>query len=301
LIRVTQELLHISPSSLSLGVVIPCHNNSWQLSGVLTSISFQTVKPDAVVVVDDNSDRPEVQSLRHLCRRFGAIYTRLSRPRNEFEALGRRSQARNAGTKLLDTDVILYLDGDMLLNSGYVREVKLYHAALPRIYLRGLRYRIPAGQQSRGFDSCFREFMPESQATAPSPVEYVGADDHLQSQLSGRARYDRWEWCASNNVSVRRRYAIEIGYWDQNFLGWGEEDIDFSFRLFRLGLTPILLTSVNANCYHLDHYVDRPANELTLRRNATYLIKKWPEIAEDRRAAYAQYQINVDDLLSEAG
>jgi hypothetical protein len=86
----------------------------------------------------------------------------------------KRSQARNAGTKLLNTDVILYLDGDMLLNSGYVREVKLYHAALPRIYLRGLRYGIPAGQQSKGFDNCFREFMPESQATAPSPVEYVG-------------------------------------------------------------------------------------------------------------------------------
>ena len=197
--------------------------------------------------------------------------------------------------------MVLYLDGDILLNSGYVREVKLYHAALPRIYLRGLRYCIPTEQQSKGFDNCFREFMPESQATAPSPVDYVSADDHLQSQSSGRARYDRWEWCASNNLSVRRRYAIEIGYWDQNFLGWGEEDIDFSFRLFRLGLTPILLTSVNANCYHLDHYVDRPANELTLRRNATYLIKKWPEIAEDRRAAYAQYQINVDDLLSEAG
>lgn len=251
-------------------------------------------------MVDDNSDRSEAHSLRQLCRSFGAIYTRLSQPRNELEALGRRSQARNAGTSFLDTDVILYLDGDMLLNSGYVHEVKLYHAALPRIYVRGLRYSIPSEQQSRGFDHCLREFVQESQATAPSPVKYAGTDDHVQYPSSVRARYDRWEWCASNNVSVRRRYAIEIGYWDQNFLGWGEEDIDFSFRLFRLGLTPILLTSVNANCYHLDHYIDRDANQMTLRRNAAYLIRKWPEIAEYRRAAYAQYQINVDDLLNDA-
>jgi glycosyltransferase involved in cell wall biosynthesis len=298
--RITHQLLYISPSSLSLGVVIPCHNNSWQLSGVLTSIAHQTEKPDAVVVVDDNSDRSEAHSLRQLCRTFGAIYTRLSRPRNELEALGRRSHARNAGTSLVNTDVVLYLDGDMLLSSGYLREVKLYHAALPRIYLRGLRYCIPTEQQSKGFDYCLREFLWKSQATVLSPVAYAGADDHVQHLSAERARPDRWEWCASNNLSVRRRYAIEIGYWDQNFLGWGEEDIDFSFRLFRLGLTPILLTSVNANCYHLDHYVDRRANQMTLRRNAAYLINKWPGIAEYRRAAYAQYQIDVDDLLSDA-
>ena len=298
--RITHELPQISPSTLSLGVVIPCHNNSWQLSGVLTSLAYQTVKPDAVVVVDDNSNGPEAHSLRQLCRTCGAIYTRLARPRNELEALGRRSHARNAGTSLLDTDVVLYLDGDMLLNSGYVQEVKLYHAALPRIYLRGLRYCIPTEQQSRGYDNCLSEFLRECQATAPSPVDYVGADDHLPHLSEKRARYDRWEWCASNNLSVRRRYAIEIGCWDQNFLGWGEEDIDFSFRLFRLGLTPMLLTGVNANCYHLDHYVDRRANQMTLKRNAAYLINKWPGIAEYRRAAYAQYQIDVDDLLSDA-
>jgi hypothetical protein len=80
-------------------------------------------------------------------------------------------------------------------------------------------------------------------------------------------------------------------------LGWGEEDMDFSFRLHRFGLTPILLTSENANSYHLDHPIDHQTNAFSLRNNARYLISKFPQIAEYRKEAYAQYDINVEDLL----
>src|ERR1700704_6539964 len=88
----------------SLGVVVPCHNNSQQLYGVLTALNCQSTVAEAVVVVDDNSDPIEEQKLRALCKDLTASYQRLPPPRTESEALGRRSHARNAGTKCLDTD-----------------------------------------------------------------------------------------------------------------------------------------------------------------------------------------------------
>lgn len=283
---------------LSLGVVVPCHNNSWQLSGILKSLRYQTVKPEVVVVVDDNSNPSEEVRLRYLCRNFGAVYTKLPDPRTRLEAFGRRSHARNLGTKTLDTDLVLYLDGDMLLSPKYVREIKYYHAVLPGIYIRGRRYSIPAAQQAKGMDDCLSEVAKPQIPAAPLSLEYITPPTSFVWEKAYKAAYyDKWEWCAGNNLSVRRDHALEIGYWDENFVGWGEEDIDFSFRLYQLGLTPILLTSDNANSYHLEHPIDNETNVFTLKKNAKYLISKFPQIAEYRKEAYAQYHINVEDLL----
>lgn len=82
----------------------------------------------------------------------------------------------------------------------------------------------------------------------------------------------------------------------RELLGWGEEDIDFSYRLYQHGLVPIFLASRNAACYHLDDPVDHTS---TLRANARYLLKKFPDIVEHRRQAYRLFNIDIDALLAD--
>ena len=285
---------HLSSEYPTLGVVIPCHNNSRQLYGVLKSLIHQTVRPETIVVVDDNSDSWQESRLRSLCRCCRVYYRKLAAPRNRLEALGRRSHARNVGTVCLDTDIILYLDGDMLLDPGYVEAIKFYHRALPEVYVRGQRFSIPVTCQARGMEACLSAIgIPGETLSLPyvtCPKDFV-----WQNVFEGAYR-DRWEWCASNNLSVRREYVARIGYWDENFVGWGEEDIDFSFRLHKIGLTPILLVSNAAAAFHLEHDISHEANALALRRNAKYLLAKSPEIAPYREEAYGHYGITIQQL-----
>ncbi len=277
-------------TELSLGVVIPCHDNSWQLHGALTSLTNQTVRPDQIVIVDDNSATGESRRLRSLCAAFSAAYHRLPSPRDNVEALGRRSHARNAGTTRLTSDIVLYLDGDMLAGPRYVEEIKRYHALLDKVYLRGQRCSISAALQSRGMATCLHEIAHRQGAGEASPVGYMPSPKNWPWQAAhGAACYDRWEWCASNNLSLMTEYAIAIG-WDEHFFGWGEEDIDFSFRLYEHGLTPLYVTGDNAVAYHLDHEIDRARNALTLRANARYLLNKFPQIAESRRQAVRAFR-----------
>jgi GT2 family glycosyltransferase len=286
--------------ALSVGVVIPCHDNSIQLSGSLRSLAAQTITPEKVVVVDDNSNAQERVRLRHLCDAHSAIYHRLPLPRNCSEALGRRSHARNAGSRHLDTDLILYLDGDMLLAPGYLEEIRRYHVRLGRIYLRAPRYSISAAAQDRGIDLCLNQIGGQNMEGDIARVEYATPpSDFTWKKACDLGYYDKWEWCAGNNLSVRRTYADEIGLWDENFFGWGEEDIDFSYRLYQHGLVPILLVSPNAACYHLDHPVDHEKNRATLCANARYLLKKFPDIVEHRRRAYRLFEIDIDTLLTD--
>lgn len=284
-------------SKLSLGVVIPCRDNSRRLRGVLESLRRQTVAPDAVVAVDDNSCTLEQRRLRRLCRAYGIGYARLATPNDRMQALGRRSAARNLGTRCLRTDVILYLDGDMLLGPGYVEAIRSHHAGLERIYVRGSRFGFPESRQRRGIESCLNAVSgPVIPPATGTPRYVVVPATHVPEHLHGHAYVDRWEWCASNNLSVRAEHVSRIGGWDEGFVGWGEEDMDFSFRLHQSGLTPVLLLDPAAACLHLDHPVDHDANVFSLRRNAARLLSKFPQIADRRTEAYARYGIDVDDL-----
>jgi glycosyltransferase involved in cell wall biosynthesis len=230
-------------------VVVPCHNNSWQLGGILKSLHYQTVSVEKVVVVDDNSNSREEDRLRSLAKELGARYRKLPPPRNRRETLGRRSHARNVGTKSLDTDIILYLDGDMLLGPRYVEGIKHYHATLQSVYIRGNRYGIPAALQVKGMEVCLNQVAKQHISTETLPSTYIiRPADFIGTPAYKAAYYDKWQRCASNNLSVRNEHASRIGYLDENFLGWGEEDMDFSFRLYQLGLTPLLLASDRQCC-----------------------------------------------------
>src|SRR5262245_35949352 len=77
----SQRVIYVSRKQALLGVVVHCHNHSWQLYGVLKSLDCQTVKPEMVVAVDDNSNSSEEVKLRYLCRNFRAVYTKLPDPR----------------------------------------------------------------------------------------------------------------------------------------------------------------------------------------------------------------------------
>src|SRR5207245_8538300 len=120
--------------------VIPCHDNAFSLSIVLRALGRQTLQPQQIIVVDDHSSAPESLQLRRLCRLHAADYERLPPPRTPAERLGRRSHARNAGTRRLRTDLVLYLDGDMLPSPGYVDELHLHHGRRGWIYVRGTRH-----------------------------------------------------------------------------------------------------------------------------------------------------------------
>jgi GT2 family glycosyltransferase len=278
--------------SPTIGVVIPCRDNAWALDGVLAALVRQSSPPDAIVVIDDASKPEQEARIRALCRRYAATYRRLAALRDDRERLGRRSHARNAGTRALATDVVLYLDGDMLPGPRYVEAIRQRHAAWPRCYLRGQRYSIPLALQSRGMDACLRLIRTRLAATRVDPGYAIGGPS--ADRVDRSAYRDRWEWCAGNNLSVRVVHVARIGGWDERFFGWGEEDIDFSYRLHRSGLAPIFVA--DAHAYHLDHPVDDASNASSLVANARYLVNKFPAVVEHRRSAYALYGIDVDGL-----
>ena len=76
---------------------------------------------------------------------------------------------------------------------------------------------------------------------------------------------------------------IEVGRWDENFTGWGEEDVDYTYRLFKNGCNLITPRIEGFLTIHLTH---NPEQSSSLIKNATYLLSKHPSMYNIRRNFY---------------
>lgn len=309
----------------TISIVVPCKNNADSLELLLRSLSQQTAPPQQIVCVDDGSSVVQLRQIASLCKYIGANFVRL--PKLKMP-VGRRSAARNLGTSNARGDVVLYLDGDMMIGPGYIEAIRIIHAVDRRAMVKGTRYSIPPAEQARGKEHCLWLTGQDSRSTPlgsslnPTCSEggretscHVKATRETQPKDSQRCQLNdvtamnterqilpfatRWDFCASNNLSVRRREIQRIGGWDEGFEGWGEEDMDFAYRLYRAGCRPVLPEAGPVVAHHLDHDVDAEAAKASLQRNARYFINKFPEVARPRHEAYQLHGLTMDVTMKD--
>jgi glycosyltransferase involved in cell wall biosynthesis len=298
----------------SVSVVIPCHNNASQLAWILQSLRSQSMQPTEIICVDDGSTPLEARHLAVVTSEYGAELFTI--PGMNTSSFGRRSHARNIGTKASRGDVILYLDGDIVPCSTYIEGITLIHNLSFRAVVKGLRVRISSKEQARGWAccqskvasgaylsklgeiDCYRPSMNILDDCESAPIVWktstIDTDGLVSRCLDFPLLFtfsNRWDWCASNNLSVRAIHVKRIGYWDENFYGWGEEDMDFAYRLFINGCIPTFPKGSWICGYHLEHPVNPAANVESLANNAQYIMRKFPRLAASRQDVYYQYGI----------
>jgi hypothetical protein len=82
-------------------------------------------------------------------------------------------------------------------------------------------------------------------------------------------------------------------YFDEEFRGWGVEDLEWGFRVCTSGIPIILREEVYA--LHLPHVRDTKANHGTARRNFHRFLRKWPRPEIELVAAFDD--ITANDLF----
>jgi GT2 family glycosyltransferase len=250
----------------SLGVVIPFHNNARRLDWILEALMPQLRTRDEVMVVDDHSDRPP----RIPGENPRARVVSLARG----DGPGNRAGARNEGWRNCETDLIVFLDGDMIPSPKFVEALRRLHGEHPRAVVKPARFALTGEEQARGKASCLRDVATVARwcSGARNPRDDGEPTAH-------------WYYAASNALSVERRYIEQITGWDEGYRGWGEEDMDFAYRLHQAGLSFLFPDPESVYAVHLDHAV--PDNWVeSLERNARRFVAKFPQVYEVRRPAY---------------
>jgi len=195
-------------------IVIPAHNEARRIARCLeTAIPAARERGWDVVVVDDGS----TDNTAELAESIGAQVIRHPRP------LG-VAGARNAGAHRSDTDILLFLDADI------IAPVSTLHVLVDRLvssdgYHATGAYPAMGGNPSCAWSTRFDELRACMAFCGPDREDIVGFSS-LQSECG----------------AIRRDVFEELGGFSEAYAGVGMEEYDLAHRLEEMGYVNVLLS-----------------------------------------------------------
>ena len=256
--------------------VIPTFNNKENLANSLEALARLEYARSAfeVIVVDDGSADGVISSLSFFRDRLNLHSIRLERDKWSC-----RSRARNAGWKSASGERVVFIDSDIIVKPDYLRQLDRYFTSDDGSMVIGTRMHTSAKvQQSEVADGSIftsARFM----ATNISSLDYRNLVFSSQS-YNGRVIPDPWLHAYSCNLAISKRWLVASSGFNENFIDWGLEDVEFAYRLYRLGIRIDInpfLEVIHQSAMQRDDLAISSQRISGYRRNVQYFMSLHPD------------------------
>jgi GT2 family glycosyltransferase len=246
----------------SLSIVIPVYRQLRCLDLTLSALAAQQPPPaDFEIIVVDDGSRDETDSVVGSFQ--GSLPVRLVR----LDANRGRAAARNAGVAAADADRLLLLDADSYADPGLLDAHVRFGASFPEQVLLGARAE--------------STWLPLAGAAATRADASGGYSRDVRLKLGLDAKTFPvtevpWYFAFSHNMSLPTADFLGCGGFDENFTGWGFEDIEFGYRLHvASGRRPgYFQFDPLAMCHHLPHFRSAESNWMQAGPMLPYFVEK---------------------------
>ena len=196
--------------SLRISVVVPTYNRLDTLRHVIPALLAQDVGPAAceVIVADSRSNDGTAEYLAE----FAQMAPHLRHLPGSYTG---RAGARNAGIAAANGPLVLFTDADIIASPDLLARHLARHAdAAPKAVV-GCEVQVDSYEQ------------------------YVYKRDHPDARRplhpTTRTRIS-WLYFLTGNASVRKVDLEHVGGFDEDFTGYGHEDLELGYRLERAGI-----------------------------------------------------------------
>ena len=228
---------------MDVSVLITTFNRPDALDLVFKTLACQTVAPREIIVCDDGSSPDTAKVIHGWCRYLPVRHVWLS------DQGFRAARARNLGILAALSSYLIFLDGDCLMPSTFVES----HIGIAR----------------RGTLVSGGRVLLDAEKTE----SFLGGRKHLDKAFHhwkflrlpfGVVRdctSQDWRSVRSCNFGIFRDEAVNVGGFDESYVGWGREDSDFVVRLIRHGIK-VRSGRLAACVAHLHHF-ENPRDQLS--------------------------------------
>jgi hypothetical protein len=200
----------------TVSVVVVHYEQDAALARVLYALSSQTVLPLEIVVADDGSRTPPVLPPLPVPARV------VTQPDLGFRA----AAARNAGARACRGDILVFLDADTTPERAFLAELTCRVGRCRDALAVGRRRHAELAHLPVDAD-------PSSAPRLVEP-EWLRSGYHQSRNLldaDGRS----FRFVISAVMACRRDLYVELGGFDERFVGYGGEDWDFAYRAWNAG------------------------------------------------------------------
>lgn len=202
-----------------LTVIIPFSGSYQYLRLCLAGLRYQTLHPSHIIFVHDNCEvRPagdyhcNIQNISHVIYKGDK---------------GNRSAVRNMGITAATTEYVLLMDEDIIFLSNYFENLQVaVEGITPDRVIHGslINKRVDIEQE-----------LPQVMEAVNTAGQVKAATSAIGSPST--IPVTRWQSFCTGNLTVSKALLHSAGLFDENITGWGEEDTEMGFRVYKAGGT----------------------------------------------------------------
>jgi GT2 family glycosyltransferase len=191
-----------------ISIVIPTFNRLDTLEVVLPSLTGQDYPRDSyeIVIADSGSTDGTAEYVKNLGDPGIRFFT--------VENRG-RSGARNRGINEAKGNLVLFTDADIIADAHLIASHLELYRTIPGSAVVGCEVQVSS--------------LDEYERVRIHHDEFRTLHPHSRKSLS-------WLYFLTGNALVPRAKLLEAGMFDENFTGYGHEDLELGYRLQRLGV-----------------------------------------------------------------
>ncbi len=256
--------------------VIPTYNNKALLLNTLEALNYQSpfkAGDFEAVIVDDGSNDNTYEYIKGINRNYSLRYFYIERNNSSC-----RAKTRNHGWKNASGEIIAFIDSDILVKTDYLYELNRCFSLSSDILVLGNRLMLdkPADFGDIASGEVFNKFHFASGNFKALEYRYFLFE---MTSYNSSMMILPWTQVYSCNLAVPKKWLEETGGFDENFKGWGVEDIELGYSLYKKKVRIV----INSRLEVLHQYHgDRNDLIITLEkipgydRNLEYFIAKHP-------------------------
>ena len=248
---------------MKASIIIPTKDKLSRLRLTLRGLEHQMTDDVEIIVVFDGCKPEMIEQFQELQFAFDPISIICE------QNVG-RSAARNLGISKARGEMIIFLDDDRVPGPSFIQQHIAGQSSTPCVLL-GERLDSLASEEE--IEALFMSVSPAEQLDfLQARVVKKGLEKKLPLKPTGPLN---WLTFFTGNVSVPREALLRSGLFDENFKGWGHEDIDLGIRLSGEGLAFRQDSSILT--YHLLHDSNFNVAERTRQSlvNLRYMLNKY--------------------------
>lgn len=241
---------------MKVSLIIATYNWPEALELCLKSVFNQIVLPDEIIIADDGSKSATYEVIENYRKRYKGKIKHLWHEDTGF----RLAEIRNKALQISTGDYILQVDGDVILNSNFVRDHKVF--AEKGSFVKGRRMMLGSKISQKLLDSQknnVRFFDTDVKRREHGlRVPYF----HLLFKDKGVATADA---IMGSNMAFWRQDFVDVNGYNNALQGWGAEDKELAQRFVNRGLNrrKIKYGGIQYHLYHAES--DKSAHDAQIK------------------------------------
>ena len=239
---------------MKISVIVPVYNRLEHLRALFLCLLRQKKQADELIITDDGSSQKVLDFIGDLIPEAKFKAKHIYQEDKGF----RKTRALNNAVRNSSGDLLIFCDQDLIFGEEYVETIA--GNIKENIFLMGRAHTLKREEKDFVLEN-IEKINSYEEIVKNLPDSYIPTIKKMLNEDKRRRLLNTFKLAKRGIKLVGMSYAlmknayIKVNGYDENYIGWGQEDDDFGNRLTVAGINGKELVTKNIQL-HLWHYSD---------------------------------------------